>query len=213
MADIFDEVDEEVRRERMTAAAKKYGPLVGGGVALILAVVGGLTFWTQYQETQRQDAGAAFLSAARAQQQNPIAGRETFANLAVEGPEGYVFLARFKEAEALAADGDRKAAVAALNAVEEADAPARYKDLARLLALGLRSYDESAATLLPLLEPLMADGAPWRAFAIEQAAMLEIKLGKLNEARARLSTLAADATAPNGVRARAEAALTALPEG
>lgn len=213
MVDIFDEVDEEVRRERMAAAARRYGPFVGGGVVVVLAVVAGLTFWRQYQETQRQDAGATFLSAARAQQAEPTAGRDAFQELAAEGPAGYQLLARFKEAEALAAAGDRKEAIDALNAVEGLEAPERYKALARVLALGLRSYNEKPEALLPLVEPLTAPGQPWRALAVEQAAMLEWKLGRLDAARARLQGLSADLDAPQGVRARAAAALTALPEG
>lgn len=213
MVDIFDEVDEEVRRERMQAAAKKYGPIVGGAVALLIAGVGGFTFWQNQQVANREDAGAAFLAAARAQQSELSAGQNAFSELAEDGPAGYPTIARFKQAEALAAAGDRAGAVAALNGVETLETSDHYKELARLLAIGLRSYDESPETLLPLVEPLAAPGRPWQALAIEQAAMLEIKLGELDAARARLEALSADLAAPNGVRERAAAALTALPEG
>lgn len=213
MVDIFDEVDEEVRRERMQAAAKRYGPFVGGGVAVLIAIVAGITIWRGHELSSREDAGAAFLAAARAQEAEPTAGQATFADLASEGPAGYPVVARFKQAEVLAAAGDRAGAVAALNGVDGLETPDRYKELARLLAIGLRSYDESADTLLPLVEPLAAAGRPWRTLAAEQAAMLEIKLGRLDAARTRLQALSTDLAAPNGVRERASAALTALPEG
>ncbi len=217
VVDIFDEVDEDVRRERMQAAAKRYGPFVGGAVVLIVGAVAAYTFWQQQQQNAAGEAGAAFLAAARAQQAGLAAGEagkgEAFAELAASGPGGYSALARFKLAEALAASGDAAAAIEALNAVETTEAPARYKDLARLLALGLRSYTESAENLLPLVEPMAAPGEPWRWIAEEQAAMLEWKLGRLDAARARLKALGADLSAPQGLRARAAAALTALPEG
>ncbi len=213
VVDIFDEVDEDVRRERMHAAAKRYGPLIGGGVAVIIAVVAGVTFYRQYQADARAEAGAAFLAATRAQQETPSAGQSAFAQLAEAGPAGYPLLARLKEAEALTQKGDRQGAIAALNGVEDLDAPQRYKDLARLMALSLRSYEEPPETLLPLVEPLAAAGSPWRVFAQEQAAMLEWKLGRMDAARTRLEAISADAEAPVGIRARADAALSAMPKG
>lgn len=213
MVDIFDEVDEDVRRERMQALAKRYGPIVGGGLTLVIVAVGALTFWRQYQADQQAEAGARYLEAARAQVADSTAGRDVFQDLTADGPAGYPLLARFKHAEALAAAGDRKGAIATLNEAEAIDGPERYKELARLMALGLRSYDESPETLLPLVEPLAAPGRPWRPLAQEQAAMLEWKLGRLDAARARFEALSADLSAPVGVRARADAALTALPKG
>lgn len=211
MVDIFDEVDEDVRRERMQTMAKRYGPLVGGSVVLVIAVVAGLTFWRQHQREAAEEAGAAYLAAARTLPADRTAAEDAFADLAAEGPGGYPLLARLKQAEALAADGKRDAAVEVLNGVESLDAPDRYKALARLLALGLRSYAEDPATLLPLVDEMAAPGKPWRALASEQAAALEWKLGKVAEARARWEALAADLAAPQGVRSRAEAALAALP--
>lgn len=212
VVDIFDEVDEDVRRERMRQAAKRYGPI--GIAVLVLAIggVGGTTFWKQHQLEAKQTAGAQFVAAVRAQHETPGAGQATFSALAEEGPGGYPVLARLKLAESLAQSGDRAGAIAALNGVESLEAPERYKELARLLALGLRSYTEAPETLLPLVEPLTAPGRPWRALAIEQAAMLEWKLGRLPAARARLETISKDLNAPIGLRARADAALSAIPE-
>lgn len=213
VVDIFDEVNEDVRRERMQALAKRYGPWGTGAVVLIIGAVAAVTFWNQRQETKTREAGASFLAAARAQQTDPGGASATYGDLAATGPAGYALLARFKYAETLADKGDRKGAIDALNGAEQAEGPERYKELARLMALNLRSYDESPESLLPLVEPLAAAGRPWRLLAMEQAAMLEWKLGKLAEARKRLETISADLEAPAGLRARAEAALTALPEG
>lgn len=213
MVDIFDEVDEDVRRERMQALAKRYGPVATGALALIIGGVAAYTFWTQHQQSKAREAGGAYLAAARSMQSDADGSAAAFAELAASGPEGYPLLARFKYAEALAAKGDRKAAIDALNGVETLDAPDRYKELARFMALNLRSYDEGAEALLPLMEPLAAPGRPWRALAQEQAALMEWKLGRLDAARARFMALSGDMSAPSGLRGRAEAALTALPEG
>ena len=52
VVDIFDEVDEDVRRERLNLIAKKYGPFLGAAVALVIGAVAVFTFWQQHQEAQ-----------------------------------------------------------------------------------------------------------------------------------------------------------------
>lgn len=212
MVDIFDEVDEDVKRERMQQAAKKYGPIVGGVVALVIAGVAGTTFWREYEERKAGEAGDAYLAASQLLVQDKAKEASVaFAAISSIAEDGYAALAHLREAEALQKSGDRAGAITALNAVETLEAPERYKELARLLALNLRSYDEDPATLLPLVDAMTETGRPWRAMATEYAAMLEWKLGKLDAARTRLMAISADTTAPIGLRARADAALTALP--
>ena len=214
MVDIFDEVDEDVRRERMQQSAKKYGPIVGFFVVLVIAGVAGTTFWREYQESQAAAAGDAYLAAGALLAEDKAQEAATaFAAIPNDAGDGYAALARMREAEAHEKAGNRKAALQALHAVESLEAPDRYKELATLLALGLRSYEEDPATLLPLVEPLTAEGKSWRALANEYAAMLEWKLGKLDAAKARLEAISADTTAPIGLRTRADAALTAFPKG
>lgn len=214
MVDIFDEVDEDVRRERMQQAAKKYGPIVGFFVVLVIAGVAGTTLWREYQANQAAAAGDAYLAAGALLADDKAQEAATaFAAIPDEASDGYAALARMREAEAHEKAGDRKAALQALYAVESLETPERYKELATLLALGLRSYEEDPATLLPLVEPLTAADRPWRALANEYAAMLEWKLGKLDAAKARLEAISADTTAPIGLRTRADAALTAFPKG
>ncbi len=214
MVDIFDEVDEDVKRERMQQAAKKYGPIVGFVAVLVIGGVAGTSLWRDYQASQAEAAGDAYLAAGALLAEDKATEAATaFAAIPNEAGDGYAALARMREAEAHEKAGDRKAALQALYAVEALEAPERYKELAKLLALGLRSYEEDASTLLPLVEPMTGAGRPWRALANEYAAMLEWKLGKLDAAKARLEAISADTTAPMGLRTRADAALTAFPKG
>ena len=214
MVDIFDEVDEDVRRERMQESAKKYGPIVGFVVVLVIAGVAGTTLWREHQANKAAEAGNAYLAAGALLAEDKAAEAATaFAAIPDDSGDGYAALARMREAEAHEKAGNRAAALQALHAVEALEAPERYKELAKLLALGLRSYNEDAATLLPLVDPLSAPGRPWSALANEYAAMLEWKLGKLDAAKARLQAISADTSAPMGLRTRADAALTAFPKG
>ena len=56
MSDIFNEVDEEVRRERLQALWKRYGNLILAILILAVAAVGG---WRGYQYWEAKKAAAA----------------------------------------------------------------------------------------------------------------------------------------------------------
>ena len=62
------------------------------------------------------------------------------------------------------------------------------------------------ARLKPLTDPANA----WSALAREQLAILDLRQGKLEDARIKLQMLTFDADAPSGLRARASALLAGL---
>ena len=63
MADFIDEVDEEVRRERMQSLWKRWSPLIVGAVVLLLVAVAGWQFWQNYRADKAAAASAAFTAA------------------------------------------------------------------------------------------------------------------------------------------------------
>src|SRR3546814_7326105 len=63
VADFIDEVDEEVRRERMQSLWKRWSPLIIAAVILLLAAVGGWQFWQNYRADKAAAASAAFTAA------------------------------------------------------------------------------------------------------------------------------------------------------
>jgi hypothetical protein len=54
MSDIFQEVEEDVRRERYEQLWKKYGNHVIGAAAVLVIAVGGWQAWTAYDNNQRR---------------------------------------------------------------------------------------------------------------------------------------------------------------
>ena len=59
------EIEEEVRRERLTNLWKQYGSLFLGGLAALVVVVGGWQWYTVYQLDRTQTAGAQFQEAVQ----------------------------------------------------------------------------------------------------------------------------------------------------
>ena len=97
MSELFDEVDEEVRREQLKKLWDKYSIYV---VALAILIVAGVGGWRGYQYLEAKkaaEAGAAFDRAAELSDQNKHAEAEAaFADLAAKAPYGYRVLARLR---------------------------------------------------------------------------------------------------------------------
>ena len=97
MADIFHEVDEEVRRERLQKLWERYGTYF---IALAVLVVLGVGAWRGYQwwqDKQAAAAGAKFEAALVLSQQGKHSEAEAaFAEIAAKAPAGYAMLARFR---------------------------------------------------------------------------------------------------------------------
>ena len=97
MADIFREVDEDIRRERYSKLWKRYGKYVIAGAVAIVVLTAGREGWKQYQTAQREVAGERFAQALDL----AASGRETdavtaFSALADDAGAGYATLARLR---------------------------------------------------------------------------------------------------------------------
>src|SRR6202011_5394368 len=108
---LFDEVDEDVRRDQLKKLWEQYSIYIVAVALLIIAGVGG---WRGYQYLEAQkaaEAGAAFDKAVVLSEQNKHAEAEAaFTELAAKAPAGYRTLARLRAA-AEAANRDPKQAV------------------------------------------------------------------------------------------------------
>ncbi|MEL7462628.1 MAG: tetratricopeptide repeat protein [Pseudomonadota bacterium] len=205
----IEEVSEEVRRDRMFALWKRYGPFVIGAIVLIVAAAGGKA-WLDFQA--REDAkvaGGAVIAAASAPPGEAAAALTAIADQADH--EGAALLARLRAAAALAADGDAAGAAAAYDVVASSpSADGLMKDFAAFRALALRADDMAPADALAALEPMANGSGPFRLLALEAQAAAHLRAGDRDAAIAALQTVGEDETAPNGLRQRALAALSAL---
>ena len=117
VADIFQEVDEEVRRERLNKLWQRYGSFV---IAACVLVIAGVAAWRGYEywlTKKAGESGAAFEAAVTLAEAGKHQEAEAaFAKLAADGTAGYRVLARLREAAELA-QTDRKAAVKAYDEI------------------------------------------------------------------------------------------------
>ena len=210
MVDFFDEVDEELREERMAEFLKKYGGLLFAAAILAIGAVAGWKAWGWYQDRQDIDAASRYLAAASKPEAMGVAGPDraaaiaSFKKVAADAPEGYRVLARLREAASRADSGDLQAASALWDQVAaDTSADPLLRDLASLTWCLHHADKGDPALLEGRLKPLAAPGNAWRALAQEQLALLELRQGHIEAAKIQLKKLAEDTTAPNGVRGRA----------
>jgi hypothetical protein len=211
VADFIEEVDEEVRRERMQALWKRWSPLVIGAVILLLVAVGGWQFWQNYKADKAAAASAAFTAALNeAQAGKPLDAAKSFGELAGTAGGGYAVLSRFQQAANLIEGKDVAGAIKAYDGIAaDAAVDARLRDLARYLAV-LHGFDTLDAAAAKQRLDAVSTGSPWSASVTELKALVALKAGDRDGARKLLTGLADDAVAPAGLRGRAAEMLAAL---
>jgi hypothetical protein len=220
VADIFDEVEEDLRAERARSLLARYGGVLAGLALLVVLGAAGLQGWRWWEAREGAAAAERYLAADRAAEvpeTTPAANRgaeykaaaERFGAVAAAAPAGYRTLARLRAAALEAEAGERDAALAQWDAAarDHASDPL-YRDLASLM-WALHALDGGdPAAIEARLAPL-ADG-PWRASAEEIRALAALKRGETEAAKQRLTALAGDPQAPQGVRERASRLLAGL---
>ena len=214
VVDIFDEVEGDLRAERAERLLKKYAWLLIVLVAAIIGAAIGWQLWHRHQASQDAKAAARYVAVQNALDQPDAAKAAQIGaldQLAATAPEGYRTLARLRAAGLKADAGDVTAAVALWNQVAaDADADKLLRDLASLLATERQLDHGDPAQLEARLKPLADPDNPWSTLAQEQLAMLDLRQGKLDDARRTLRMLSFDFEAPAGLRARASALLAGL---
>lgn len=220
VADIFDEVNEDLRAERAQKLLQRYGFLLVIAAVLVVAGAGGWQAW-RWRQTQAREAVAASFLTAMGQASAPLGAQtparveaaRTFADMAANGPSGYRTLARLREAALKVSAGDLPGALALWDQVSaDEGADPQLRQLADLLWVQHQLDAGDPAAVEGRLAPLLAPGNPWRPLALESQALLKLRTGDTKAASNILHELATFPSAPPGVRARAALLLARLGE-
>jgi hypothetical protein len=208
LADIFHEVDEEVRRERLKRLLDQYGLYILILVVLFVAGVAGWRGWEYYQNQRAAEFGSQFEAASALVEAGNFAEAEKdFAKIAADGNRGYRVLARLREAET-AIPRDRAAAASQFDAIAaDASFDQRFRDLAAIRAGLLQVDTASLADMEKRLEPVTGSGRPFRHSARELLALSAFRAGDKTALQRWSDLIASDAESPAQMRARVEAIL------
>lgn len=212
MGDIFQEVDEDVRRDRLNKLWKDYGGyVVAGAVAIVLGTTASVG-WHEYTEQRKEADSDRFVAAiALANDGKPAEAAGAFEALSGEAGEGYALFARFRTAAALKDSGDVEGAVQTFEAIAlDKDVDDLYRSLATLLAIMHMIDDGDPDALRAKLKPLLATDGAWRYSAREISGALALRTGDRHLAKTEFQKLADDLLAPPSARALATEILQIL---
>ena len=212
MSELFDEVDEEVRRDQLKKLWDRYSIFIIAGALLIIAGVGGWRSYQYFEAKKAAEAGGAFDQAVELSDANKHSEAEAaFNDLAAKAPSGYRMLARLRAA-AEAAGRDPKAAAKLYDDVAaDRSIGAEQQDLAKVRAAGLLVDSAGYSEMLQRLESSTGPEATFRHTARELLALSAWRASDTAAARKWLDLIANDGETPPSLRSRAEALQALLP--
>ena len=215
MTDVFEEVEEEIRSERLKRLARNWLPIVGG--ILLVALIAALSWWGwQSFESSRAHAGSiAYQRGLEALQSGDSAGAETaFTEAEKAGNGAYKSLALQQRAGIAVAANRIPDAIELFDQAARASGDPILRDTA-VYKSALLMMDNGATleTLEAKLEPLTKAGRPLLPFAQEALGMARLQFNKPAEAREMFVLLTLGQEIPDAVRQRAQAAISMIDAG
>jgi hypothetical protein len=212
VSELFDEVDEEVRREQFKKLWDKYSLYFIALMVLIVAAVGGWRGYQYLEAKKAAEAGAIFEKAVELSEQGKHAEAETaFADLAAKAPSGYRTLARLRAAAEASARDPKAAAKMYDDIAADSSVGSEWRDLAKIRAAGLLVDSASYADMQQRLEASATPKSTFRHSAREMLALSAWRNNDMTAARKWVDAIAEDGETPPGLRSRAEALQALLP--
>jgi hypothetical protein len=212
VSELFDEVDEDVRRDQLKKLWEQYSIYIVAGAFLIIAAVGGWRGYQYLEAKKATEAGSAFDKAVELSEANKHSEAEAaFTDLAAKAPSGYRMLARLRAAAEVATRDPKAAAKLYDDIAADRSISVPEQDLAKVRAAGLLLETATYPAMLQRLETATAPGATFRHTARELLALSAWRAGDMTAARQWLDLIANDGETPPSLRSRAEALQAMLP--
>lgn len=202
MADIFREVDEELREDRAKQLWQRYGKFVIAAAFGVVALVAAIVYWDSYQAQQRAAASAKFEQIAT--MDDVAAQRESLLTFAEDTTQGYAVIAKMRAAGLARQQGDADTALSTYRAlVTDANADPMVQDLAAYLAGTILADNGDSAGVDAAVISLTGEGHPLRYAALELQAAAAVASGEFAKARTYLDQIITADDVDDAARTRA----------
>lgn len=205
----ISEVSEEVRRDRMFALWRKYGPYVIGAIVLIVAAAGGKAYLDVQERSAAQEAGGALIAASEGSLDEQSVALTALAGSADH--DGARLLAELRVAGLTAASGDAAAAAEAYDRVAaSATVDPLLQDFAAYRATMLRGATMEPSAFADALSPIVNGSGPFRLLAMEARGIALVRAGDQAAGEEEMRAAHSDEAAPQAMRQRIEVLMTAI---
>jgi len=209
VSDIFQEVDEEVRREKLQQLWERHSNLIVSLALLVVLAVGGWRGYEWWEAKKAAESGTQFETAIRlAEDGKQAEAQAAFAKIAQDGSSGYRILARFREAAELSKTDPAAAVNLYASLAADSSLDRTLRDLAAVRGGMILVDTAPLAELTAKLEPLTAADRPFRHTARELLALSAWRSGDTAAAKRWLDLIATDSETPAGIRARMDVLMT-----
>lgn len=212
MADLFQEIDDELRQDKASRLWRVYGKYVVAAAILIIISVGGYKFWQQKQLDDGEKASISYESAlARSASGDHKGAIDQLNGEEIGAVAGYAALSQMQKANLAMKINDFEAALITFKDIAENDNyPQSIKEWASFRYVAVRVEKQIGSNAPADVDSLIATDSPWRFLLKEIKAIREIETGNKSEAKAIFSELADDENAPERLRVRAAEFLKTL---
>ena len=200
---IFREVDEELRSDRMRNFWRRFAPYIIGAAVLVVVGVAANEGWTWYHANNAAKSSDELYAAFDLADGGDMAAAQTqLDTLIADGSGNYPMLAQFKQAGLLAKDGKVTEAVAAYDALAVSLSNQRLRELALVLGGTLMVDAGTLADVAQRVETIATEGNPLRNAAREAMGLAQYKAGKFTDAQASFQAVIDDPMSQSTVRNR-----------
>jgi hypothetical protein len=207
LSDIFQEVDEDLRRDEYGKLWKQYGGYIIAACLAVVVISAAIVGWRAYQDRIHQAASLTYQGIMHSGEQNvPAMTEATVKALAAAEPKlspGYRLVSMLQRAAFYVQARNYPEAIALLDAVAKDSAASKeMHDVAVLKSAYLQAESLSLADMRTRIEALAVPENAFRFSAQELLGYVAFRTGDLKSARDYFSAILSDPTAPSGLRQR-----------
>lgn len=203
----FREVDEELRRDQLLTAWRRYGRIAVVVVIVALLALAGFLWWQHHREQQHQASGEQLSQALTdLGSGHPQAANTSLATLATSDVPGYRAAARMTQADVALSNRDTAGAARLFAAVAaDANVGQPFRDLAMIRQTSAEFDRLPPQTVIDRLAPLRRADNAFFGSAAEMTALAYLKLNRPREAGALFAQIVRNRHAPAAIKDRAAA--------
>ena len=190
MADIFDEVSEELKQDQLKQIWNKYSKYIISVAFILFISVLGYFFYDKWKLEKIEVSSSQFFSGIeKLEKKEFLSSIEIFSKNVDQAHQGYKTLSLFGIAEANFKIGKVDEMVLNYKSIyENQNIDVYYRDLARLLSV-MKDNVSSFEIQKKILDPILNSPSKLQLLAAELEIMLLIRFNKIDEAKLSISKL------------------------
>ena len=190
MADIFDEVSEELKQDRLIQIWKKFSKYIISFFVITILTILSYQLFLNWSEKKLEASSQQFFTALeKLENKKYEESFKIFLKSSNEQNEGYRVMSLFGLAETNYKIGKiREMALNYKNIYEDVNIGLYYRNLSRLLSV-MKDNISSFEQQINILKPILNSPSKLQLLAAELEVMLHIRSDNLNEAKTKLKSL------------------------